>query len=125
MSGIVMGLVLAVFQTPAQFAVVEGADTIWVPADQAIEVIDGAEVTLLPVVFDSTGATEATEAWWHSGDNEVYSLEKDGTFETFAPGEHEVMFHWRPLERDPDARKSEIMWVMIRVVGQDTEGPES
>lgn len=120
MSGITVGLVLAALQTPAQFAVVEGVDTTWTPAGEAIEVVDGAAVTLLPVVFDSTGANVVTEAWWHSGDNEVYTLEKDGTFESIAPGEHQVMFHWRPLERAPDARKSQIVWVMIRVVSPDS-----
>jgi len=114
-------VVLAALQGPAQFAVAGGADTAWVPAGTAIEVVMGSEVTLLPALFDSAGGRVATEAaWWHSGDNPFFQLETDGTFDTLSPGEDRVMFHWTGRDgADAGADRNGMVWVVIRVVPED------
>jgi hypothetical protein len=115
-------VLLAALQAPAQFAVVSEGDTTWVPAGEAVEVTQGADVRLVPQSFDSTGAPVAVKAaWWHSGENEFFFLDTDGTFEALLPGEDRVMFHWTPA----DGKHSEgtaMVWVVIRVVAESESG---
>lgn len=112
-------LVVAALQAPAQFAVVSGSDTSLVPVGEAIEVVDGADVELLAVPFTAEGdPIEVRSAWWHSGDNPVFELAKNGEFFTIGPGEDRVMFHWVPAGADDDAH-AQLVWVLIRVVARE------
>ena len=112
MSAIAGVLVLAALQGPAPFAVVSEGDTTLVSAEAVIEVVHGSEAVLLPVPFDADGARIPVEsAWWHVYQNEVYHISEDGLVETYQPGEHDVMFHWR----DQAGQSARMVWVVIRV----------
>ena len=116
MSALVGALVLAALQGPAQFAVVSQGDTTMVSADAVVEVTHGAEVVLLPVPYDAAGGRIPVEsAWWHVYQNEVYHTSDDGLVETYRPGEHDVMFHWR----EEAGQSARMVWVVIRVTSAE------
>ena len=120
MSSIVGGLLLAALQAPAQFAMVSGGDTTWVPATDTIEVVQGLEITLLPVPFDAGGVrVDVGAAWWHVYDNEIYYITKEGELDAFGPGEHDLMFHWIPAGAASTA-PSRMVWVVIKVVAKES-----
>ncbi len=108
--------ILALVQAagPAQFAVIDGRDTTWVQASNAIQVEAGQRVQLATVVYDEgRNPLETGSVWWHGGDDAWMSLDREGVLVGKNPGEVEVMFHWTTPEGDGD-----MVWVTIEVVAK-------
>ncbi len=100
---------------PAQFAVVSGQDTAWVASSDAIRVEAGTTVNLATVMYDADRRrVDTKEVWWHGGDDQWLSLEKDGTLVGRTPGEVEVMFHWTTPHGG-----GALHWVTIEVVAKE------